>query len=45
MSEETMSVKAGTNDERKTLSEKIQKEVAKLISVGKHRGSVTYDEV
>ena len=27
------------------LNEKIQKEVAKLISVGKHRGSVTYDEV
>ena len=31
--------------ERKPLSEKIRKEVNRLIAVGKHRGSVTYDEV
>ena len=29
--------------ERKPLSEKIRKEVNRLIAVGKHRGSVTYD--
>ena len=31
--------------ERKPLSEKIRKEVNRLIAVGKHRGSGTYDEV
>ena len=45
MSEEKTTVKAEPAEERKPLSEKIQKEVAKLITAGKHRGSVTYDEV
>ena len=45
MSEKEIAAESTERKETKALSEKIQKEVNKLISIGKHRGSVTYDEV
>ena len=45
MSEKEIAAESTERKDVKALSEKIQKEVNKLISIGKHRGSVTYDEV